>query len=141
MSRRSLPWTVLGAISLGGTLGALARYGLAAAFPAPARGFPWVTFAVNTSGCLLIGVLMVLAARLRAGRNLVRPLLGPGLLGGYTTFSTYAVEVHRLARDGAAGTAAAYLLGTVGAAVVAVYAGSAVTRAILVRSAEPARST
>ena len=133
MVPRPVPWAVLGAISLGGMLGTLARYGLAVAFPDAPRGFPWATFAVNISGCLLIGVLMVLVADVWAGRRIVRPLLGTGLLGGYTTFSTYAVEVDRLARDGAVGVATVYLLGTVGLALAAVYAGSAGTRAMLAR--------
>jgi len=131
MIRRPVPWAALGAISLGGTLGALARYGLTVAFPDAPRGFPWATFVVNASGCLLIGVLMVLVADVWSGRRLVRPLLGTGLLGGYTTFSTYAVDVHRLVREGASSTAAVYLLGTLAAAVVAVYAGSAGTRVVL----------
>jgi len=129
--RRPVPWAVLGAISLGGMLGALARYGLAVAFPDAPRGFPWAIFAVNASGCLLIGVLMVLVADVWSGRRLVRPLLGTGLLGGYTTFSTYAVDIHRLVREGAPGIAAVYLLGTVAAALVAVYAGSVGTRVML----------
>src|SRR5450756_385200 len=57
---RPVPVAVLAAISLGGVIGALARYGLGAAFPHDAGQFPWSTFAINVTGCLLIGVLMVL---------------------------------------------------------------------------------
>src|SRR5665647_2624522 len=71
---RAVPVAVLAAISLGGSVGALARYGLGAAFPHDAGQFPWSTFAINVTGCLLIGVLMVLLTD-PAGRphRLARP--------------------------------------------------------------------
>jgi CrcB protein len=122
------PWAVLGMISLGGAVGSLARYGIGYAFPAPATGFPWATFAINVSGCLLIGVLMVLIGALWVNRPLVRPFLGVGVLGGFTTFSTYIVDIQRLARGGAAGTALAYLLATILAALAAVYLGTRLAR-------------
>jgi fluoride exporter len=115
---------VLSVISVGGVLGSLARYGLGVAFPHGATGFPWATFAVNVAGCGLIGVLMVCIDQLGAHR-LVRPFLGIGVLGGFTTFSTYVVEVQQAVAAGAARLALAYLGGTLAAAVVAVWAGSA----------------
>jgi CrcB protein len=121
-------WSVLGAISAGGVVGALARYGLGVAFPVAPDRFAWTTFAVNVSGCLFIGVLMVLATDVWPTYRLLRPLVGTGLLGGYTTFSTYIVDIQRLIAAGAARTALVYLAGTVVAAVVAVYAGSSATR-------------
>jgi CrcB protein len=123
---RTGPVPVLAAISAGGACGALARYGLATAWPHPPAGFPWATFVTNVSGCLLIGVLMVLVPEVLPGR-LVRPFLGVGVLGGYTTFSTYIVDVHQAASVGAAGVALAYLTGTVAAAILAVWCGSAGT--------------
>jgi CrcB protein len=108
---------VLTVISGGGVVGALARYGLGVLFPSP-----WTTFAINVSGCLLIGVLMVLIDDVWSPHRLLRPFLGTGVLGGYTTFSTYAVDVTR----GAGGVA--YLVGTLVAALAAVYAGMIVTR-------------
>jgi CrcB protein len=122
------PYAVLSVIALGGAAGAVVRHGVGAAFPATPHGVPWATFAVNVSGCLLIGVLMVLVVRVWPDRPLVRPFLGVGVLGGYTTFSTYAVEVLRLVDARAAGTALAYLLGTVAAAVAATWAGMAAAR-------------
>lgn len=128
---------MLAAISVGGMLGALARYGLATAWPPRPGGFPWATFAVNVSGCLLIGVLMVLIVEVWSAHRLLRPFLGVGLLGGYTTFSAYTVEIQQLVADGAARTALAYLAGTLLAALVAVYAGMTVAR--LATGARPAR--
>lgn len=126
---------VLGVISMGGALGALARYGVELLLPAPAGGFPWGTFLINVSGCALIGVLMVLVTDVFVGRPLLRPFVGVGVLGGYTTFSTYANEIRGLLRPGLLPVAFAYLAGTLVCALLAVLAGMAVTRAVLGRSA------
>jgi fluoride exporter len=122
---RAHPWSVLGAISAGGVIGASARYGLQYAFPHSATGFPWATFAVNVAGCLLIGVLMVLVTQVFTGRPLLRPFLGVGVLGGFTTFSTYAVDIQQAIAAGAAGIGLAYLAGTLVAALIAVWFGTA----------------
>jgi CrcB protein len=116
-------------------LGALARYGAATAWPHPASGFPWSTFVVNVTGCLLIGVLMVIVTDVLPHRRLVRPFLGVGVLGGYTTFSTYIVDIHKAASAGAPGVALAYLAATLIAAVLAVGAGSSVTSLFVRRRA------
>jgi len=126
-------WPVLAAVGGGGVAGALARYGLQEAWPHDVGGFPWATFWVNVSGCLLIGVLMTVLAEVAPGHRLVRPLLGVGVLGGYTTFSTYAVDVRQGLAAGAAGTSLLYLFGTVSAALVAVWAGAAGTALALRR--------
>jgi CrcB protein len=122
------PLTVLGAIAAGGVLGALGRYGLAFAWPHRTGHFPWATFVTNVSGCLLIGALMVLIAEVWPNRRLLRPFFGVGVLGGYTTFSTYAVDIQQLVAAGAARTALAYLAGTLATALTAVYLGGALTR-------------
>lgn len=121
-------------ISAGGVLGALARWGLNLALPTGRGAFPWATFTENVSGCLLIGVLIVLVTEVWLGHRLLRPFLGTGLLGGYTTFSTYVVDTQRLVAADAAGTALAYLLGTVVAALAATYLGVALTRRLTQRS-------
>jgi fluoride exporter len=121
---------VLAVVALGGGLGAVARYGLAELWPTPPGTFPWATFVVNTVGCLLIGVLMVLITDIWSAHRLVRPFLGVGVLGGFTTFSTYAVEVRALLRPGAVPIAFAYLAGTVVAALLAVILGVWATRAV-----------
>ncbi len=107
----------LAAVSAGGVLGALARYGLAVAWPHHGGSFPWPTFLVNVSGCLLIGALMVTVPH----RPLLRPFLGVGVLGGYTTFSAYAVEALRATSPG---IALAYLATTLCGAILAVWAGA-----------------
>jgi CrcB protein len=122
---RPTAWPVLAAVSAGGVLGALARYAISVAIPHPPGAFAWSTFLVNVSGCLLIGVLMVLIGELWSGRRLVRPFWGVGVLGGYTTFSTYVVDAHQAMAHGQAPTALAYLAVTPICALLGVWAGTA----------------
>lgn len=122
---------VLAAVAAGGVLGAEARYGIGVAWPHPPTAFPWPTLLVNSSGCLLIGVLMVVITERARTHPLVRPFLGVGVLGGYTTFSTFAVDVVTLARVGHPVAAGAYLVATPLAALVAVAAGVRGARAVL----------
>ena len=129
--RREPALPVLAVIALGGGLGALARYGLTIALPTPPGHFPWATFVTNVSGCLLIGVLMVLVTEVWTAHRLVRPFLGVGVLGGFTTYSTYAVEIHGLLRPGTVGVAFVYLAGTLVCAMLAVLAGAVVTRRVV----------
>ncbi|MEV8534900.1 CrcB family protein [Streptomyces sp. NPDC051211] len=120
---------VLAAVSAGGALGSAARYGLLLAWPAGPGAFPWATFWTNVAGCALIGVLMVLIGEGgRTAHPLVRPFLGVGVLGGFTTFSTYAVDFSRLLDEGEAGRALAYAAGTLAGALGAVWAAASVTR-------------
>ena len=125
------PRGVLPVIAVGGALGASARHAVELAWPSVAGTFPWATFATNVTGCLLIGVLMVWVVEAGGAHPLVRPFLGVGVLGGYTTFSTYAVQTQSLLRGGHVVTAAAYLLGTVVAALLGVALGVAAGRATL----------
>src|SRR5439155_22545212 len=83
------------------------------------------------------GVLMVLITEVWAAHRLLRPFLGVGVLGGYTTFSTYSVDIQQLVAAGAARAALAYLAGTLVAALAARYAGIALTR--LATRAHPGR--
>lgn len=121
---------VLAVIALGGGLGSLARYGLAVGLPTSPGGFPWSTFVTNVSGCFLIGVLMVLITEVWSAHRLVRPFLGVGVLGGFTTFSTYAVETRGLLQPGTVTVAFAYLAGTLLCAMLAVLAGVWLTRTV-----------
>ncbi|WP_369134731.1 CrcB family protein [Modestobacter sp. I12A-02662] len=127
---RQRSWDVLAAVATGGVLGAEARYGLSLLVPHPAGQWPWATWLVNISGCFLIGVLMVVVTELTSPHRLVRPFLGVGVLGGYTTFSTAMVDVQQLALAGRAGAALGYLLGTLAAAVLATYAGATLARSL-----------
>ncbi|NJP88579.1 CrcB family protein [Nonomuraea sp. FMUSA5-5] len=128
--RAELHWPVPAAIAAGGALGALARHAAQTALPVEAGGFPWATFLVNVSGCLLIGVLMVTITEVRRAHRLVRPFLGVGVLGGYTTFSTYVVDVQRAVAAGAPVTGLVYLAATMLAALAAVAAGMWLTRRV-----------
>jgi CrcB protein len=125
---RGLPWLTLGVIAVGGALGALARQGLWTLFPHRAGVFDWATFGINVSGCFLIGALMTAVAEIRHAPRLTAPFLGVGVLGGFTTFSTYIVEIQQAIKAGAPQTGLAYLAATVAAAMLAVYAGVTVTR-------------
>ncbi|MFD7842097.1 fluoride efflux transporter CrcB [Nocardia sp. NPDC059764] len=120
---------ILTVISIGGAIGALARYGLAQVWPTPAHGFPWATFATNVLGCFLIGVLMVIVTELRTAHPLVRPFLGVGILGGFTTFSTYANETRALLEPGTVATAFSYLAATLVGALLATLLAVRLTRA------------
>ncbi|GAA5019069.1 fluoride efflux transporter CrcB [Actinopolymorpha pittospori] len=119
------------AIAVGGVLGALARYALSVLIPHGTHAFPWSTFLINAVGCALIGVLMALLLEAPKPHRLLRPFFGVGVLGGFTTFSTYAVDSLGLFRDGAAATGLAYLFGTLAAALVAVWLGAHLTRLVL----------
>jgi CrcB protein len=130
---RRAPWSVLAVISLGGALGAVARYGIGVAFPVTSPGFPWPTLLINVVGCLLIGVLMVFVTEVWTDRPLARPFLGVGVLGGFTTFSTYVVDIQRLVRADAIGTALAYLGATLVLALVATWLGLVTTRRLVAR--------
>jgi CrcB protein len=118
----------LAVIAVGGALGAAARCGLAVWLPHSPSAFPWATFVTNVSGCLLIGVLMVLISEVWAAHRLLRPFLGTGVLGGYTTFSTYTVETTALLDGGHPRLGFAYLGGTLVCALAAVYVGVFLTR-------------
>jgi fluoride exporter len=105
------------AVAAGGALGGTMRWWLGDLVP-DGHGFPWTTFAINVTGALALALLPAIAA-VRT-RPALTAGLGPGLLGGYTTFSTYAEQGRALLADGRAGLAAAYLLGTLAACLVAV---------------------
>lgn len=125
-------WPVLAAVAVGGAAGASARYGAALLWPVGPGGFPWTTFAVNAVGCALIGVLMALiAAASKPVHRLVRPFLGTGVLGGFTTFSTYAVDTERLLDGGRPGPGLLHLALTPLTALAAVAAATVATRRVL----------
>jgi CrcB protein len=128
--RPRLPPRVLAVVFAGGVAGGLARYAVASAWPAPRHGFPWATFTVNTSGALALTLLIVVLAEIWAPRRYLRPLLGTGFLGAYTTFSSVVTETDLLAAHGHARTAALYLTGSLLAALGAASFGLLLGRAI-----------
>lgn len=117
--------------ALGGALGALARWGVATALPRDPGGWPWATLLVNLTGCLLLGVLLaVLLSRFPAS-TWARPFLAVGVLGGYTTFSTFAVEAVQLGEAGTWLTAGGYLLASVLGGIGCVVLGLVGARSVL----------
>ncbi|WP_328455583.1 fluoride efflux transporter CrcB [Streptomyces sp. NBC_00386] len=136
-ARTASPWhgqgPVVAAVSLGGAIGASARYGAGLLWPTPDGGFPWTTFTINVVGCAVIGVLMVLITDMRAVHRLARPFFGTGVLGGFTTFSTYAVDIRNLVGTGHPGTGLGYLAATLCAALAAVWLGTTTARRALAR--------
>lgn len=120
----------LGVVAVGGALGAIARFGAGLLLPHAPGTFPLGTFLVNVVGGLLIGVLIVEVSEHRQAHPLVRPFLVTGILGGFTTFSTYTVDAQQLLAAGRLATAGAYLAGTLLAAVAATALGLAAARAL-----------
>ncbi|MDQ0935487.1 fluoride efflux transporter CrcB [Streptomyces turgidiscabies] len=124
---------VVAVVAIGGAIGASARYAASLAWPAQAGGFPWATFWTNVVGCAVIGVFMVVITETWAAHRLVRPFFGTGVLGGFTTFSTYAVDIRKLVDHGHSGTGLAYLAATLLAALTAVTLAATATRRTLKR--------
>jgi CrcB protein len=109
---------MVGAVAVGGAAGALLRYALTLAFPDPSAGFPWTIFAVNVLGCALLATLPAIPVLRR--HAVLPPLLGPGVLGGFTTLSTFAEQARALVAGGHVATASAYVLGSLAAGLLAV---------------------
>lgn len=110
----------------GGALGALARWAITLAFPTAAGAFPWATFAINVVGSALLAGLLLLPVVRR--HDWLPVLLGTGVLGGFTTMSSASSQTVVLFEDGHLLTGLCYLLGTLGAAVLAVHAVRALHR-------------
>lgn len=118
-------------IAIGGAAGALARYGLGGWIQGRAGfGFPWGTLVVNVLGCLLIGFSLRYLEAVRLTPE-VRAFVGVGLLGAFTTFSTFGYETVALLEEGAWARAAAYSVGSVILGIAAVYLGIAVSVYVL----------
>ena len=122
---------ILAVVAVGGAIGATARYLIGEAWPTPAGAFPWATLVINVTGCALIGVLMVVVTDVLTRQRLLRPFLGTGVLGGYTTFSTYALDIHQLIVDRHPGTALLYLASTAAGALIAVWVTANATRGLI----------
>lgn len=119
-------------VFLGGGLGSAARYGVGVlALRLVGSGYPWGTFAINVLGAFLMGVVAETFA-LKAGLSQpLRLFLTTGILGGFTTFSTYALETALLQQRGELGAALAYALGSLIIGVAALFAGLALMRVLV----------
>ncbi|MGH3098746.1 MAG: fluoride efflux transporter CrcB [Streptosporangiales bacterium] len=121
---------MLAVIALGGAVGSSARYLVGLLVPTHPGAFDWATFAVNTSGCLLLGAFMTFATEVWRPHKHVRPFLGVGVLGGYTTFSTVTAGTLGLAEHGDLVLANSYLVDTMLAGLMAVWFGAILARLV-----------
>lgn len=117
-------------IAVGGALGSLTRWAVATAAPSSPPAFPWGTWVANISGAFLLGLLMVFLLEYWPPGRYVRPFLGVGFLGGYTTFSTYMLDTRNLLADGETVTALVYVFGSLILGLLAVGAGILLARLI-----------
>ncbi|WP_239079392.1 CrcB family protein [Streptomyces sp. SID7909] len=123
------------AVAVGGAAGACARCAAERLWPTGTFAFPWTVLLVNTVGCFLMGVLMVtLKLRFPRAPRLISPLLGTGVLGGFTSFSHYMDNVRQLFENHQPGYAIGCLVLTVAAAPAAVTAGAFAAHFVFGRS-------
>lgn len=121
-------WDVLLVIAAGGALGSLARWTVTAVVTYTSVGVPWATWWENVTGAFILGALMVFILDVWPPSRYVRPFLGVGILGGYTTFSTYMLDTRTLLSTGQVPAAFGYLFGTLLAGLFAVWAGVLLAR-------------
>jgi CrcB protein len=119
---------MLFSVGVGGGLGALARYYLAGWLTPAGSAFNWGIFIVNISGGLLMGLIVEASAlKLNLSPEL-RSFLTVGILGGYTTFSTFSLDSALMLQKGQYGLAAAYMIGSVVLSIAALFAGLWIVR-------------
>jgi CrcB protein len=119
------------AVAAGGAAGAVLRWLMAGAVQRFSGGaFPWGTFAVNALGSFLLGFLFVWLIERSTASELIRLALTVGMLGAFTTFSTYSLESIRLLQEGAYGMAAGNIVGQVAVCLVLTWLGIQLARAI-----------
>jgi len=116
------------AVAVGGFIGALGRYELALAWPTASGHFPWATFTINVSGAFLLGLVLTLLLERVGASRYMRPFFCVGVLGAWTTMSTFAVEDDLLIKDGHVAIAIAYVVATVVVGLAATLVCVAVAR-------------
>ena len=113
----------IGAVAAGGVIGAAGRWAVAEQVLRDVPdGFPWAIFTINVLGCLLIGIV---SSRFRRG-SLAWAFVATGLLGGFTTMSSFAVELNQRAGDESTGSALVYAVATLVAGFAALAIGEAI---------------
>ncbi len=124
-------WALLGAVAAGGALGAAGRFALVSAVTrALGHGFPVGTLLVNVVGSLAIGVFIGAMARYALGGEMLRAFVAVGILGGFTTFSAFSLDVVTLIERGAWTSALLYIGISVFLSILAVFAGLALMRLV-----------
>jgi CrcB protein len=136
LGRVRRPGWALAAVVAGGFLGTLGRDALGLAWPSGPAAFPAATFVINTSGAFLLGLLLTLVLERFGPTRYLQPFAATGVLGGWTTYSTLAVQADTLVRGGHWGPAALYL----GASLVAGLAAAALGILLGRMAAAPDRS-
>lgn len=128
-ARPSRPrWRILGAVAVGGAIGAPLRYGLELLLVSPAGGFPVATFVINVTGAFVLGALVTLIVERWPPTTYLRPFAATGILGAYTTWSTFMVDVDELIEKGKLATAAGYVGDSLAAGLAAAYLGILLAR-------------
>jgi len=123
----------IAAIFAGGALGTLARAALAEAFPHSATTWPWPTFGVNIVAAFLLGYFVTRLTERLPLSSYRRPLLGTGICGGLSTFSTMQVEILKMISAGAWGLAVGYAAASIAGGYAAIHLATALVRRVRVR--------
>lgn len=123
----------LAAIFIGGALGTLLRAALAEAFPHAPTAWPWPTFGVNIAACFLLGYSVTRLQERLPLSSYRRPLLGTGVCGGLSTFSTMQVELTKMIGAHAYGLAIGYTAASIAAGYAAIHLATAMVRRVRVR--------
>jgi CrcB protein len=118
------------AVALAGALGALLRWGLGSAIGERLPSFPWATMAINVTGSFLLGLLFVVLTERTIASPTTRLALTTGLMGAYTTFSTFSLETFRLMEDGSYGAAGLNVAGNLVLGLLGVALGVTLGRAL-----------
>jgi CrcB protein len=129
------------AIFAGGAVGTLARAALAEAFPHTATAWPWPTFGVNVAAAFLLGYFVTRLQERLPLSSYRRPLLGTGVCGGLSTFSTMEVEILKMLSAHAYGLAAGYAAASIVAGYAALHLATALVRRTRVRRMPPVRAS
>jgi CrcB protein len=128
--RLRLRWDVVAVVFVGGCLGGWARYGITSTWPTRTGRFPWATFEVNVAGAFVLAVVVVIAADVVSSRYL-RPLLGTGFCGAFTTFSAIVLTTDQLFAHHHRRIAVAYLAASIIAGLAAAALGLIGARAVI----------
>ncbi|RZJ22201.1 MAG: fluoride efflux transporter CrcB [Acinetobacter sp.] len=110
-------------VALGGAVGASLRYGAGVLLFKPSSGFPWTTWWVNLCGCLLAGIFFAYSQKFPVLQNEARLFLMVGILGGFTTFSSFGLETFQLLKHGQIVLALGYVISSVIAGVMVLALG------------------
>lgn len=142
--RATRPWVhrrldVLAAVAAGGAIGNLARYGISRTFPVDPGRFPTSTLVINTSGSFVLGLVLVLLIERLPPSRYARAFLAVGIVGAFTTFSTFAVEAAQLVADQHVALAATFVVTSIGAGLAAAQLGILAGRVVPHRHPPPPR--